>query len=194
MSRAFYPPETLSEGDKRTMAQVRRDIWTSGLTGLAVGSVAGYTIFASTRLTYNRLSESAKARLGDYLPHRDAAKLFNRNVAFLSVMAGGALGSFLLAVTSGKNKVHRLHDIFQLGKIDNSTSYQKEADDGSVYIENSTEHLAQERQRRITARRNTMRHRIEEGHGISDAHGGHWLQEQSSGEEDDEKRKASQNR
>jgi len=185
MSRA---PETLSENDIRTMAQVRRDIWTSGLKGLAIGSTAGYTTFATARLVYTRLPESTKTRLGDFLPHRDAAKLFNRNTAFLSVMAGGALGSFLLSVTSGKNRVHQLHDIFQQGKIDTRTPYQKQLEDG---VDNSTEHLSQERQRRITARRNTVRHRIEEGHGLSDAHGGHWPQEGQS--EDDEKRKAVQN-
>ena len=97
-------------------------------------------------------------------------------------MAGGALGSFLLAVTRGKNRVHQLHDIFEVGKLDTRTPYQKERDDSQIDSrENSTEHLAQERQKRITARRNTVRRRIEEGHGLSDAHGGHWLE--SKGEE-----------
>jgi len=181
MSRAFQPPDTLSDENIKTMAQVRRDIWTSGLTGLVVGSTAGYTSFVSARLIYNRLSESTKIKLEGYLPYRDAAKIFNRNTAFLSVMAGGALGSFLLSVTIGKNKVHQLHDIFDLGKIDSRTPYQKQREDGDMEGNNNDistmEHLAIERQRRITARRNTMRHRMEEGHGLSDSHGGHWLED-----------------
>jgi hypothetical protein len=60
-----------------------------------------------------------------------------------------------------------------LGKIDHRTQYQIQRDESQG--ERSPEHLAHERQQRIAARRNTMRRRIEEGHGLSDSHGGHWL-------------------
>ena len=36
-------------------------------------------------------------------------------MAFLSVLLGGAMGSFLMSVTTGKNQVHLLHPIFALG-------------------------------------------------------------------------------
>jgi hypothetical protein len=41
MSRAFAPPDTLSQDDIRTVADVRRAVWINGLFGLGVGSVTG---------------------------------------------------------------------------------------------------------------------------------------------------------
>jgi len=41
MSRAFAPPDTLSQDDIRTVADVRRSVWINGLFGLGVGSVTG---------------------------------------------------------------------------------------------------------------------------------------------------------
>lgn len=58
--------------------------------------------------------------------------VFSRNTAFLSFMAGGALGSFLMAMTTGKNEIHELHDIFHMNekvKYDRS-NYQKLVETG----------------------------------------------------------------
>jgi hypothetical protein len=41
MSRAFAPPDTLSQDDIRTVADVRRAVWINGLFGLGAGSVTG---------------------------------------------------------------------------------------------------------------------------------------------------------
>merc|ERR1712125_271641 len=42
----------------------------------------------------------------------------SRNTAFLSVMIGGAIGSFGFATAAEKNSVHNLHDVFERGKKD----------------------------------------------------------------------------
>ncbi len=99
MSKAFHPPKTLSKDDIRTIADVRRDIWTNGFIGLGTGSATGIGI---------HLLGSAGNKLGIWkLP-------LSRNTAALFFMMGGAIGSFVMATTAGKNEVHNLHDIYMI--------------------------------------------------------------------------------
>jgi hypothetical protein len=131
------------------------------------------------------------------------AKL-NRNTLFMSVLGGGALGSFMFAVTTGKNQVHNLHSIFQVGA--NPTGdldyYQRtlqkarERGEDIRALEHSrlTDHppttdasvtnntnpnektvdLEKLEQIRII-RRKTVNDSFRTGHGLSDSHGGHWV-------------------
>jgi hypothetical protein len=109
------PPETLSSENLRTIAEVRRDVWTNGVRGLAYGSLCGYGLHTIARigderqwwtkiLTPKGITTTATKRLA-----------LTPNTAFLSFLLGGAVGSYLMAVTAGKNAVHRLHDIFEIG-------------------------------------------------------------------------------
>ena len=98
MTRAFTPPDTLSNDDIRTIANVRRDIWTNSFKGMGVGLVTGGVLHA---IANSRLFK---------VPG------LNRNTAFLAVLGGGAFGSFLSATVTGKNQVHNLHPIFEVGK------------------------------------------------------------------------------
>lgn len=76
-------------------------------------------------------------------------------------MAGGALGSFLMATTTGKNEVHELHDIFHINE-------KKKNDDENINV----------MRQRTLSRRKTISSRLEKGRGLSDSHGGHWLDEE----------------
>lgn len=100
MSRAFTPPDTLSKDDIRTIADVRRDIWTNGFRGLVLGSLSGYVLHTVVRIGHQRKFWKIPT---------------TANTAFVSFMLGGAVGSYVMAVTTGKNAVHRMHDIFQIG-------------------------------------------------------------------------------
>ena len=114
MTRAFTPPETLSDDDIRTIANVRRDIWSNAFYGMGVGILSGAALHG----------------LGSLAQSRGMIRGLNRNTAFMSVLGGGALGSFLMATVTGKNQVHNLHPIFEVGKRqvpppDQGTPYQQ---------------------------------------------------------------------
>jgi hypothetical protein len=157
MSRAFTPPETLSKEEIRTIADVRRDIWTNSFRGLCIGTVAGFAIHATAHMGHRR---------GLW-----KMSFLNRNTAFLSVLLGGAVGSFVMSVTTGKNEVHNLHPIFQVGARPSNTS------DGINTMGNSDSVLDREdRERNRLYRRATLIKSMEHvGGGLSDSHGGQWV-------------------
>ncbi len=174
MSRSFG--DNLSKENVKTIADVRRDIWTSGFKGLGYGSAGGYILHTTARLVHNSLSDAAKGKLK--FPGSDKPIRFNRNTAFFSFMAGGALGSFLLATTKGKNEVHQMHDIFEIGKNEYKTPYQMAYENAKMKSEETDE----ERRRRHLSRRKTISKRLIEGQGLSDSHSGTWLQEDKMNE------------
>jgi hypothetical protein len=179
MSRAFSPPDTLSKDDIRTLGDVRRNIWTAGFTGLAYGSVTGFSAHAISKYVYNMLPEKQQLRVAS---SNGAPFRFTRNSAFLSVMVGGAVGSFVMATAAGKNRVHKLAPIYEAGKKEGVVStaggmsnYQQE-----LRRAREREEEIHERNRRRLSRRKTMQERLEEGHGLSDSHSGHWAEDNTS--------------
>merc|ERR1712085_235045 len=104
-------------------------------------------------------------------------KKFNKNTVFLPIMLGGAFGSYICSTVTGKNNVHFLHPILYYG--------QEEEEEGSNNQTMRTEHdndrrkYALEREERKIQRRKTMKQQLEEGHGLSDSHGGHWIDEET---------------
>lgn len=150
MTRAFTPPETLSKEEIRTIADVRRDIWTDAFYGMGVGCISGICLhtvanFASRRGLVKGLN-------------------LNRNTAFFSFLAGGAFGSFLMATTTGKNAVHKLHPIFEVGSKTKKESLVRDRD-------------FEERKKNRVLRRKTLQETLEHQHGLSDSHGGKWASE-----------------
>lgn len=127
MSRAFTPPDTLSKDEIRTIADVRRDIWTNAFYGLGTGSAAGVIMHTVAGLgnRYNLWK----------IP-------VSRNTLMACFMFGGALGSFVMAVTTGKNEVHNLHPIFEVGSKKPTSSYEeklKDAKERAINFEISTQ-------------------------------------------------------
>lgn len=189
MSRAFTPPDSLSKEDIRKIADVRRSIWKNAFVGLGTGTLIGI------------VGHSA-AQLGN---RRGWWKLpLSRNTAFLTVMLGGAFGSFLASVTTGKNEVHNLHPIYEIGATPGEkrdTPYQqslkraREREDELRTIERhrtgrgladvihdkeAAERVERERNRLF--RRATLERNLQEGHGgLSDSHGGHWVSDEANG-------------
>lgn len=177
----------MSQDDIRTVADVRREIWTQGFVGMGTGSVGAYVLHSIGRLGNNR----------------NWWKLaLTKNTAFASFMLGGALGSFLCASTAGKNEVHKMHPVFQVGaqvpgttieeaSVKTTTSYQESlqrAKDREVELERrrsshsssspEVEESRTQRARNRLFRRETLTKALEPGHGgLSDAHGGHWYHE-----------------
>jgi len=162
MSRAFHPPDSLDKKDIKTIADVRRDVWKGGFYGLLYGSMTGLSLHTVSKYALSKYQKKSSYQL-----------LLTRNTAFLSFMLGGALGSFIMASTAGKNSVHNLHDIFEVGKSDRPlTPYQQayeraQQDSYNMEIDNRVE-------RRLT-RRQTLKKRIEKDRGLSDSHGGQWV-------------------
>ena len=99
-------------------------------------------------------------------------------------LGGGALGSFLMSSATGKNQVHNLHPIFEVGKrepSDGLTEYQRSLQQAQESTPNTNTQLPLELRKNRTIRRNTMRETIEKGHGLSDSHGGQWVEDNDGG-------------
>ena len=156
MSRAFSPPDNLSKEEIRTIADVRRDIWTNGFLGLGYGSIAGIAIHKTAQYL------ESKSILKFKKPNS-----LNKNTAFFSFMAGGALGSFAFATAAGKNKVHHLHGVMESNK--QKVQQGNVASNGSLYHMIRERHLQNEKEEeeRISAirerkllRRKTLHERL----------------------------------
>lgn len=110
-------------------------------------------------------------------------KKLNKNTALLSVLSGGALGMFVFAAAKGKEQVHNLHPIFQVGAdpkggLDYRTKVQKAKELERNHLEDhdddgDTLDLKKLEQHRLVRRRSLMDN-LETGHGLSDSHGGRW--------------------
>ncbi len=154
MSRAFTPPPTMSNDDIRTVADVRRDIWTNAFKGMGLGALLGVMGHSVARFGHQRQWWSVP---------------LNRNTLFLSVLLGITSGSFFMATVTGKNEVHKLHPIFQLGAEPPPENYEQKR----------MKEIEQGKERNRLFRRQTLERTIRNDHGgLSDAHGGHWLKEQ----------------
>ena len=152
MSRAFTPPDTLSKDDRRVLADVRRAIWTDSFLGFAYGSITGVTCHTIASFV-------------------SKSKQLNRNTALLSLLLGGSFGSFLAATTAGKNQVHTLHPIFQVGASATTINHDNtKQQDGDEKL--STDELKHNR----VLRRKTLQNALESHSGLNDSHGGHWVE------------------
>jgi hypothetical protein len=105
------------------------------------------------------------------------AKL-NRNTLMLSILGGGAFGMFLFSSSTGKEQVHKLHPIFQNGavppgELDRQDYRNKMAQVGEQEVDLD---MTKMHENRLTRRR-TMMDQFKKGHGLNDAHGGHWYKE-----------------
>ncbi|KAL7486710.1 hypothetical protein ACHAW6_012307 [Cyclotella cf. meneghiniana] len=204
MSRAFSPPETLSNEDVRTVADVRRTVWINGLFGLAVGSLTcslGHVVLQKLQRDYigdigSHAAESAvDKKLGKNVGwiHKILKPLppLGRNTFMLSLLGGGALGSFVMSTTAGKNAVHLLHPIFQIGRDEHAgqSPYQialkKARTDSSTQtqITEEDELDAAHHRARSLHRRASIKERLESGHSLSSTHGNTWPYEEEEMEE-----------
>jgi hypothetical protein len=111
----------------------------------------------------------------------------NKNTAMLTVLSCGALGMFLGASKTGKENVHNLHPIFQIGAVPpkpnelERVGYGKTVQQAQLgrtannLVDNTVDR--QKLEEIAMMRRTTLKNRIEKGHGISDSHGGNWYRE-----------------
>eukprot|EP00934_Nitzschia_sp_Nitz4_P006554 Nitzschia sp. Nitz4//scaffold61_size107673//98277//98909//NITZ4_004254-RA/size107673-processed-gene-0.170-mRNA-1//1//CDS//3329555767//6544//frame0 len=176
MTRGLYPPDTLSKEDVATMARVRQEIISQAMVGGGFG--AGSGLIFHTGLQWARRLGWTKTTL-------------NRNTLFLSVLGGGAFGMFLFATSAGKERVHQLHHIFQVGAVKPTAELDRQ--DYNTIVRKATEipmsmaeqysddgEVDMDKLRDVRlARRRSLADRLASGQGFSDAHGGHWYREES---------------
>lgn len=172
------PPEetSLSKENYQAMADVRRSLWIAGFKGMGYGSVLGYSLHVGAKSIQSWSMRRANIS-SSTAPAESTTRYFfqgitfNKNTAFLSVMAGGALGAYVLSSVAGKNSVHNLHPVFAKGKNNFGTRYQRLTEQSQALEEEK------ERELRRLKRRETVIDRMAYGHGLSDSHGGHWTPE-----------------
>lgn len=174
MSRAFSPPDTLSRDQRQALYDVRREIWINAAKGLVSGTLGGYVCHFVAKVGSRRKWWKLTT---------------NRNTAMLSVLLGGAFGSFLMAVTTGKNQVHKLHPVFVAGARDSSideTLEEARARARALHSLETKRNLTQaeldvldheKRGLNRIYRRATQKQFLNQSHGLSDSHGGHWVDE-----------------
>jgi hypothetical protein len=150
MSKAFTPPDTMSQDDILRVADVRRAVWTGGFKGLAVGLSVGFGGFWGARVALPTNLFPLKYRQGKYW--------------MLCTLVGGAVCSQIGATTAGKNTVHTITDVFQRGARPLLTEYQETQIGASsseeesmrrraVAIEEARRRQQQEQQERENSRR-----------------------------------------
>ena len=207
MSRAFTPPDTLTPTDIKTVADVRRSVWINGLFGLGVGSVtgmAGHLVLQTLQRRYVPEAVEKSTETLNKSPPPTAASTsksflykvlkplppLTKNTFLLSFLGGGALGSFLLSTTAGKNAVHLLHPIFQIGREEyvGLSPYQIEAKKAAEKEKNQLSNAAtttittaattmeeddldiHHHKQRTQNRKSTLKQRLESGPSLSDTH------------------------
>jgi hypothetical protein len=164
------------------MSSVRKDIWMSAVEGLCAGTVLGYGGYAVAAFGHTR----------QYWTIPDSLVKNRKNVALASVLLGGAMGSFLASVTTGKNEVHRLHPIYnrstiaplpnlesdlpQQARMRETYLQRLERESDSIEQREAVDRLRRETNRLY--RRASLNQSIQEHRGgLSDSHGGHWVQD-----------------
>ncbi|KAL7510410.1 hypothetical protein ACHAXN_009902 [Cyclotella atomus] len=202
MSRAFSPPDTLSPTDVRTVADVRRTVWINGILGLGAGSTIcslGHVVLQKIQSKYLPV-ETEGVKVVDPKNMTMLQKMLKplpplgRNTFMLSLLGGGALGSFVMSTTAGKNAVHLLHPIFKIGRDEHAgqSPYQialnksKQAATSEsqqpVNREIEDELDAAHHRARSLQRRASMKERLESGHSLSSTHV-NWPQQEVEDEE-----------
>lgn len=209
MSRAFAPPDALSKEDIRTVADVRRAVWINGLFGLGAGTVTGMTghLLLQT-LQKNIVGEAgaaSSATSSASVKGKEASWLYRclrplpplgKNTFLLSMLGGGALGSFVLSTTAGKNAVHLLHPIFNVGRDEHagkspyqiaaSKAQQQQQQEMTTGATTSAtggkedELDAAHHRNRSLRRKASMKRRLESGQSLSDTHSNTWPHDNSN--------------
>lgn len=141
MSRSMTPPSTLTDDDRRKVADLRRDIWTNAFYGMGVGSCTGVLLHS----------------LASYGNRRNYWKLAtNRNTLMASILVGASAGSFLLAKTAGTNGVHTIHDVFERGARPPPSSSSSSTSSSSSYADSLQRAKQRETDLRTLERRRTL--------------------------------------
>mmetsp|Transcript_22422 Transcript_22422/g.31256 ORF Transcript_22422/g.31256 Transcript_22422/m.31256 type:complete len:212 (+) Transcript_22422:205-840(+) len=179
MTRAFTPPETLSKEDIRAIADVRRDIWKNAFLGMFTGALSGMVLHSAAVWGQKRLpapppttttttTTATKETVSTTFKSLLRTTPLNRNTAVLAVLGGSALGSYVMAVTTGKNEVHNLHPVFEVGSKQWEEAQKQQLDE-------------EQRHRNRLIRRESLKRTIEQGKGgLSDSHGGYWEEDHSN--------------
>ena len=104
--RAYERPDSLTDADMQRLNDVRREMWVNGAKGMVFGAASGITGLS----LFDMFEQKQKGRLT--LPPRFT---YGKNNAFLAVMLGGVVGSYLSARLTGMRSVRDLYPVFERG-------------------------------------------------------------------------------
>ena len=103
------------------MTHVRNEIWKSSAYGLVFGWLCGGLGHSLVKIANRRQMLGAGLKL-------------DRNTFMMSTLLSGALGSYIMCVTTGRNEIHNLYPIFERaasgggqGRTASSSSTYKES-------------------------------------------------------------------
>lgn len=108
------PPE-----DFVRIADVRRQLWTAGLTGAVGGAAAGFAAFSATRQFFK-------------------PKWLSKNHLFLFPMLGAAVFSFIGTNAAGHGKMTGLADVFERHALNSALETHQQQQTGSPNAGNSS--------------------------------------------------------
>lgn len=142
MSRAFFPPDTLSKSDIYAIASVRRSIWSGGFLGLGTGLLSGFgfhhvlsvlsrrfdvALPPAPKPDFEAMRPPLKAAFHEAMWH---ARPNSGNSRVLFCLGFGALFSYLGAASAGRNNVVFLQDVYLRGATPVLTDYQRLVEEG----------------------------------------------------------------
>lgn len=122
---------------------------------MGMGALSGYVLHGAGRYGHQSLGMLKGAT-------------FSRSTSMMSVLAGGAFGSFLMAQTAGKNEVHNLHPIFEAGKqvrMENLSEYEQVTNQAKQEEWERDLDIERRRQNRVM-RRNSLQNTFQRGGGL----------------------------
>ncbi len=87
---------------------------------------------------------------------------------------------FLFGVAAGKEQVHNLHPIFQVGALPPGELEHQDYQSKIMTADQSEDLDYKKLQEIRLTRRRSMMDGFKKGHGLNDAHGGHWVKDNES--------------
>jgi len=154
-----------------------------------VTGMTGHLILQTLQKKYVGEAPAGKAKHDASLIYKCLRPLppLGRNTFMLCLLGGGALGSFVFSTTAGKNVVHLLHPIFNLGKTENAgkspyqiamsnaaQQQQTEMIDATNSIDSDDGLDAAHHRTRSIDRKASIKRRLETGHSLSDTNANTW--------------------
>eukprot|EP00956_Cyclotella_meneghiniana_P001125 scaffold1306_cov73-Cyclotella_meneghiniana.AAC.4 len=171
MSRAFTPPDTLSPSDVRTVADVRRTVWINGIFGLGAGATTcalGHVVLQKLQSYYLPEGNELPKQLNMIQKFLKPLPPLGRNTFTLSLLGGGALGSFVMSTSAGREE-HAGQSPYQIA-LNKSKQQSNESQPQHVSNPEEDELDAAHHRQRSIQRRASIKERLENGHSLSSTH------------------------
>jgi hypothetical protein len=199
MTRGLYPPESLSKDDIESLHEVRKNVWVGGFQGFCAGFASGYLIHRAAVFANEKkwitasLSKNTKfatimvlGSLGSFVGATTTGKntvhtlhpVFQKGKQSQHHNSSAHSDSDQNYKRSLQRAKERNDDLRELERSRLARNASKTRENAVIFADDEaarTDRLELERNRIL--RRASLNSSLKAGHGLSDSHGGHWVQD-----------------